>query len=300
MRKIIVFLAALFALTVAAPAAVAATQNVAITKAGFVPAQLTINQGDAITWTNQDTVNRQVISQDAPFSSPVLKPSETYTYTFAKAGKYQITDPLVRKDKMTVTVTAPTTPPPGSGSVSLAVAPRLLTFGGKVTLTGTIANQKVGEQVAVEAQQCGATAFAKVTTLTTTTGGAYSYAVQPLKNTTYRVTYKNASSTTVAVRVRPRITLGKVAPHRFTVRVRAADSFAGKGIAVQRFNTVTKRWVLVRSAILRPSSGVVAPTVQSAVTYTLTVKARTRVRVIMSQASVGSCYAAGLSNAVLA
>jgi plastocyanin len=298
MRKTIVFLAALFALSVAAPAAPAATQNVAITKAGFVPAQITINQGDAITWTNSDTVNRQVISQTAPFSSPILKPSETFTYTFAKAGKFQVTDALVKKDKMTVTVTAPTTPP--AGGVSLAVAPRLLTFGGKVTLTGALANQKVGEQVTVEAQQCGATAFAKVTTLTTATAGAYSYAVQPLKNTTYQVRYKNATSSQVTVRVRPRITLGKIAPRRFTVRVRAGDSFAGKGVAVQRFNAATARWVLVRTAILRPSSGVIAPTVQSAVTFTLTVKARTRLRVVMSQATVGSCYAAGLSNAVIA
>ena len=297
MRKTMLVLGALFALLVAAPAAPAATSAVSITKAGFVPSQLSLKQGDSVTFTNQDTVDHQVSSQDAAFASPVLKPAATFSYTFAKAGKFTVKDLNNKKASLTVTVAG--TPAPAD-TVSLSVAPAIATFGGKVSLNGALSNQKSGEQVTVESQQAGATSFTKLMTVTTTTNGAFTYSVQPLKNTAYQVRYKNVTSAAVTVRVRPAITLGKVAPRRFTVRVRAGDSFAGKTLAVQRFNTVTHRWVLVRTALLRTNTTGVAPTVVSSVTFTLTIKARTKLRVVLGSAQVGSSYAAGVSNSILA
>ena len=49
---------------VAVPAsAQAATEaaNVTITKVGFVPASVTISPGDAVTWTNTDTADHQLV-----------------------------------------------------------------------------------------------------------------------------------------------------------------------------------------------------------------------------------------------
>ena len=296
MRKTMLVLGALFALLVAASAAPAATSAVSITKAGFVPSQLSLKQGDSVTFTNQDTVDHQVSSQDAAFASPVLKPAATFSYTFAKAGKFTVKDLNNKKASLTVTVAG--TPAPAD-TVSLSVAPALTTFGAKVSLNGALSNQKSGEQVTVESQQAGATSFTKLMTVTTTTNGAFTYSVQPLKNTAYQVRYKNVTSAAVTVRVRPAITLGKVAPRRFTVRVRAGDSFAGKTFAVQRFNTVTRHWVLVRTALLRTNTTGVAPTVISSVTFTLAIKARTKLRVVLGSAQVGSSYAAGVSNSIL-
>ena len=81
----------------------------------------------------------------------------------------------------------------------------------------------------------------------------------------------------------------------FTTRVIVSS----KSVSVQRFNAATRRWVLVRYALLRSSSGGVAPTVESAVTFTLKVPARTKVRVVMGPTTAGSCYAGSVSNAVL-
>jgi plastocyanin len=293
MRTTIALLASLAALAVAAPAGTA-THTVSITKVGFAPNNLSVAAGDAVTWTNLDTATHQVVSQDAGFSSPILQPSQTYTFTFTKAGRFTVVDSQSKNEKMTVTVTA------AAESVSLNGAPRVLTYGGKSALSGTLSSQASGEQLTIEQQQCGASAFSKLTTVTTTTGGAFTYAAQPLKNTAYQVRYKNATSSQLTVRVRPRITLGKIAPRRFTVRVRAADSFAGKSVAVQRFNAATRRWVLARYTVLRAGTGAVAPTVASSVTFTLKVPARTKLRVAMGSATAGSCYAASVSNAVLA
>jgi plastocyanin len=294
MKRLVLILAALTALVAAAPVA-AANVNVAITRAGFVPKDLTIEQGDSVTWTNSDTQNHQVASQQAPFTSPVLQPTQTYSYTFTKAGKFQVTDPLTKNEKMTVTVNAA----PGS-AISIAISRGLLAYGGSVTLSGSLANQRSGESVTIEAKPCGASSFTRVATATTAGGGAWSSTVKPLKNTSYQARNRNQTSSQVSVRVRPSISLGKVAPRRYTVRVRASDSFAGKTVAVQRFNAATGRWVLVRYTILRANSTGVAPTVISSVTFTAKLKARTRVRVVMGTSTAGACYAPSVSNVVLA
>ncbi len=135
-------------------------------------------------------------------------------------------DPNVKGNTFRGTVTVTGQVP--AETLTLSAKPRTGVYGGKATLTGTLSNQKVGEKVDVLATPCGQTAATKVTTVQTTTGGAYTAVVQPLKNTVYTVKVKNTSSQAVTVKVRPRLRLGKVASHRYSLRVFAAQSFAGK------------------------------------------------------------------------
>jgi plastocyanin len=291
MKKIMLWVAALTALVVASPAT-AATVNVAITRAGFVPNNVTLKQGDVVTWTNADTQSHQVASQNAPFASPVLAPTQTFSYTFAKAGKFNITDPQNKNRKMTVTVEeAPAT-------LSLNANKKLVAYGGSVTLSGVLSTQQTGQQVAVEAQECGAN-FAKVGTAVTGTGGAWNLVVKPLKNTAYQVKVKNVTSAKITVRVRPAVTFRKVAARRYNVTVRAAQSFAGRSVAIHRWNSTLKRWVILRFATLRANTTGVAPTIISSVTVTLGAKPKTRLRVVMGAATTGSCYASSTSNTIL-
>ena len=293
MKKILYVLVAAVALVIAAPAS-AKTVTVSITAAGFVPSTVEIQQGDTVTWRNADTKNHQVASGRGGFASPVLAPGASYSRTFTAAARIQYEDPLHKNEKGTIVVSA------APASVTLNASRKLLVYGGRTTLTGTVSTQQANEAVTVWAQVCGQSTFTRVTQVTTTTGGAYSYTIQPLKNTTYQVRYKNVASPNVTVRVKPAIRLGKVAPRRFTVTVRAADSLAGKIVVLQRFNATTRAWVKVRTATLRANTTGVAPTVVSSVTLTTTVKARTKLRIVMTQLQVGGCYAPGLSNAILA
>jgi hypothetical protein len=128
------------------------------------------------------------------------------------------------------------------------------------------------------------------------TAGAYSSLVQPLLNTSYTTKLRNITSTAVTVRVRPRLALAKVAAHRYTLRVSAAQSFAGKYASFQRFNGT--RWVAVKTVRLGANSTGVAPTILSVGSFRSTIKAGLRVRATLGQAQVGSCYAAGLSNTI--
>jgi len=283
-------------------AAGAKTVVVSITKNGYVPKAVTVAVGDTVQFTNSDTVAHQVLFKTTTgvtcTPNPlVLQPAGTGTCTFASPGTFTYSDPNVKGNTFRGTVTVTGQVP--AETLTLSAKPRTVVYGGKVTLTGTLSNQKVGEKVDVLATACGQTAATKVTTVQTTTGGAFTAVVQPLKNTVYSVKVKNTSSQAVTVKVRPRLRLGKVASHRYSLRVFAAQSFAGKYGTFQRYNGTLRRWVKVKRVLLRANSTGIAPTVISSVSFRSTIRSRLKVRVILPQLQVGSCYLSGRSNVIL-
>jgi hypothetical protein len=137
-----------------------------------------------------------------------------------------------------------------------------------------------------------------VSTVQTTTGRAFTAVVQPLKNTVYTVKVKYTTSPTAAVKVRPRLRFRKLAPHRYSLRVFAAASFAGKYATVQRYNGVLGRWIKVKRILLRANATGVAPTVISSVSFHSAIRPRSKIRVVLPQLQVGSCYRPGRSNVI--
>jgi plastocyanin len=280
-------------------AAAAKTSTVTITKNGYVPSSLTILQGDTVEFTNGDTVAHQVVfkSSTGVTCTPnplVVQPAAAGSCTFGSAGSYSYSDPNFKGKtyRGSITVTAP------PESLSLAGKPVLLIFGGKVALSGSLSTQKVGESIDVLGQQCGANAATKLSTVPTTTGGAFTSSAQPMMNTAYTAKLRATSSPVVQVRVRPRLQLTKVAAHRFSVRVFAGTSFGGKYASFQRYNGTLRRWVPVKTVALKASTTGVAPTVVTAASFRTTTKAGLRVRATLPQAQAGSCYAPGLSNTI--
>src|SRR5437764_910615 len=89
--------AAVLALGANASASTAATKYVSITRTAFVPASVSVYAGDSVTWTNSDTINHQVVSQSAGFASSILKPNQTFSFTFGKVGKFSYRDALSTK-----------------------------------------------------------------------------------------------------------------------------------------------------------------------------------------------------------
>jgi plastocyanin len=301
MRKLMLVAIALLSLALAG-AAGAKTVAVTITKNGYVPKAVTIATGDTIQFTNSDAVAHQIVFKTttgvACVPSPlVLQPTQSGTCTFQTAGKFAYSDPNVKGNTFRGTVTVSGAPP--VDTLTLAVKPQLLVYGGKVTLAGALSNQRVGENVEVLAEACGETAATKVSTAQTTTGGAFTAVVQPLKNTVYTVKVKNTTSSAVAVKVRPRLRLRKLAPHHYSLRVFAAASFAGKYATFQRYNGVLGRWIKVKRVLLRANATGITPTVISAVSFRSAIKPRLKVRVVLPQLQVGSCYQPGRSNVIL-
>ena len=298
MRKILLMLAAVCAVAVAVTAVAAAkTVTVTISKAGFAPNAVTIAQGDTVQFTNADTAAHSVTFKKTTgitcTPNPlVLQPAQSGTCTFQAAGSYDYSDPSTKGKTFSGTVTVTAAP----DSISLAAAPLSLVYGANDTLSGTLSSHKAGENVDVLAQQCGAAAPSKLATVVTTTNGAFTTAVKPLMNTAYTVKLRNLTSTPVTVSVRPKLQLRKLATHRYSLRVTAAQSFTGKYASFQRYTGT--RWVAVKTVLLRTNTTGVAPTVVSSATFRSTVKTGLRVRATLGKAQVGSCYLAGTSNAI--
>ncbi len=68
------------------PALAASTAQVQIKDYKFQPAQITIQSGGTVTWTNQDTMLHDVKFKDS--GSPDMKKGEQYSKTFDKPGTY--------------------------------------------------------------------------------------------------------------------------------------------------------------------------------------------------------------------
>src|SRR5919201_1884957 len=200
MRKLLLPAAAWAALVVAWPAA-ATTAPVQITRTGFVPSTTTITAGDTVSWTNADTSAHQVVANNGTFSSPVLQPGQSYSYTFRTAGKTQYHDAMQKNRKGTVVVNAP------PASVTLRASRGAVVYGGGLTLSGVVSSQKAGEAVVVEMQECGKPTFTRLAAATTANGGAWSLAVKPATTTTYQARWKSVSSAPVTVKARPRVRL---------------------------------------------------------------------------------------------
>jgi len=55
----------------------------------FMPAEITIQKGDTITWVNQDTVQHTITSdQDNELDSELLSNEQVYSHTFNQTGTF--------------------------------------------------------------------------------------------------------------------------------------------------------------------------------------------------------------------
>jgi plastocyanin len=304
MRKLLLLLIAVASLAAAgavadlARPAATASQTITISKTGYNPTAVSITTGDTVVFANTDTVAHTVVFKTTTgvkcTATPLAVPAgKTGSCTFSSAGKFNFSDAAGKGKNFrgTVTVSTPL-------ATTLTVAPKTVPYGRKVTLAGALTSKLSGQQLQVLALQCGATAPTKLTNVTTTTGGAFTYQVQPLKGTAYSVQNKGVTSVSVTASVLPVLRLGKVAKHKYSLRISAGDSFAGKYATFQRYKSSTKRWVKVKRVLLQANATGVAPTVITSATFSSGIRSGVKVRVTLGKAQVGTCYLAGKSNTI--
>ncbi len=298
MRKLLL-LPLLAAALIVSPAALSATKNVSITSSAFVPNAVTIDVGDSITWTNSDSRNRQPISQDAGFAAPILKPGETYTYTFKADGKFVVTDALVKNQRLNVTVTKPTS----VGAPTLASTKQKVIYGGSVVLSGKVPTAKAGDKIILRAEVVTPTGTKQTSVIaetTTTSGGEFTFTVVPSAQSTYTATWQMTVATTstspaVTVKVAPRIGVGIVRMVgryvTFSTKATSALPYAGRSVYIQRKNAFGQ-WISLKQVVLKSSTIATRSTVRLP-------KGLSRIRVLMPVGQVGPGYVAGISRTLL-
>jgi plastocyanin len=288
MRRVLLGIVLALGLVFVAPAttATSATATVQITKTGFVPASVTINAGDSVTWKNADKVNHQVVANGGQFASPILSPGEMYTHKFNSGGTFRYHDALHTGLKGTIVVKGP---PP---QVTLVASSAAVKYGTQVTLTGTVSSKKAGETVTLVQLPYGETTKQVVATLQTTTGGAFSFTVTPQIYTQYQAQWKNLSESSVFIQVAPMIKLlWNSRTGYFHFYVLAGTSFAGKYAFLQRF-TLSHQWINIARLVLGSKSGRLL-TVRSV--QRLLPRGRWSVRVLFPADQAGGGYVDGAS-----
>ena len=283
MRKSLLILVLLIATLVVAPVSSAAvTKVVSIKRSSFVPATVNITAGDTIRWRNDDTRNHQVVSSTGTFASPVLAPGRTYSFTFTVAGTYRYRDALVPTSTATIRVAG--APP----AVTLATSQPQIAYGTRITLSGQINSKKAGENVQLSYLAYGQGSEAVLATVITGTDGVYSFNVTPKILTTYRATWKTASSLPVQTAIAPSISFGRM--NGFLTRVYAGRSMARKQVQLQRFSSFGQ-WVTIKRVSLDLDSRARFEAVLPAGT--------SRLRIAMSVNQAGAGYLAAFSREIL-
>jgi plastocyanin len=298
MRKLLLPLLAVVALAAVGAAAGSTSKTVTISHTGYTPTAVTITTGDAVVFKNTDSVSHTVklnsttgvqCSAAVPL---VIAAAASSSCTFSSAGNFKFSDAASKKKAFqgTITVTEPLVS-------SLVVTPKAVVYGGKSTLSGKLVSGQSGQSVQIRAQACGEKKSTLVATVSTTTGGAFSYQAQPSKKTAYTLSNKGLTAS-AGVGVAPRLQLGKTGRHHYKLQVTAAQSFVGKVATFQRYRPTVKRWVKVKGVVLKTSAAGTAPTVITSASFRSGIRARLRVRAILGSKQVGSCYLAGRSNTI--
>ena len=213
-----------------------------------------------------------------------LQPAQTGTCSFKSAGTFTYSDPTATSLQGTLTLTEPAAP----DTLSLFTQPDRVIYASKLTLTGELSSKKAGMDVSVLATPCGRSTETKAATIQTTVGGEYTVGLRTARNTIYTVQTGTTKSSEVTVKVQPRLRLGRTGAHHYSLRVFAAQKFAGRYATFQRFNGI--RWVFVKRVRLHSNSTNILPTVISSVAFRATIAPRARIRAILPQLQAGSCY----------
>lgn len=247
MRKLLIVMAVAGALAAAAPAE-AATIDIRIDRSSFSPADVTVNAGDTVRWTNRDNTNHQVVSDAGAFVSPILGPGKSHSFVFENPGTYRYRDALRPSTRGVVRVQGP---PP---SVTLGATTPIVVFGGESHLQGTVSSKRPGEVVAIFQAPYGQAGHTQLTTLMTGVNGTFDLVVRPTHLTSYLAQYRGVSSGEVLVQVRPKITLLPARLGWFIARVTGGQSFAGRFVYLQR-RSAFGQWVSIARYRLGLNSG---------------------------------------------
>lgn len=301
-RVLIALIASAMAVTVA-PTSSAASQTLTLTSSGYVPRAVTITVREQVTFTNNDSIAREV--QVKPTNGVtcsanplVVTPGQSQSCTFATAGNFSVDDPNEKGNTFRATITvaaAPTTPTPapGAATLSLQTTSSLIVYGTKITLSGALTPARAAIPVDVWARPYPEPNFAKVATVPTGADGTFAWTTAPQIRTEYKVASvdpNRAESAVLTAQVRPRVSLTLVSLSGTRAKMRASAtstrSYANTPLLLQRRNSAGG-WTTMRTVTLGEFSSV---------TFTVRVPSSTsKWRVYLQASKAGDGYLAGYS-----
>jgi uncharacterized protein YegP (UPF0339 family) len=177
-----------------------------------------------------------------------------------------------------------------TAGVTLSARARRVVFGRAVMLSGRVPTGLSGESVTLFAAAFRKGSPRAVATVVTGPGGVWRWPARPRIRTSYTASWNGVTSRAMRIGVRPAVSFRRVGRARFTTRVRAARSFAGRVAKLQR-RTSTGSWRTVKRVRLNR---------RSAAVFRARLRPGTsRLRVVISINQAGPGYLAGISRTVV-
>lgn len=183
-------------------------------------------------------------------------------------------------------------------SIALDVSQSIVSYGGPVVLSGSVANGQAGESVTIVEQRLPSVRGLQVRTVATVqtaADGSFNLDVCPLIHTLYKASIGQTSSNAVLVHVRPVVRLTAIGAHRFVARAVAGRSFVGRYGVLQRWSLKRHHWTSLRRLFFTRALAGSAPTIVSRAVF----RARfggARIRVFIPGSQTVPGYIAAFSN----
>jgi hypothetical protein len=141
-------------------------------------------------------------------------------------------------------------------ALTLVSSTTQVVYGRDATLSGAVSSRQSGTTVTILEQPFGSTSFRTIGTTLTGAGGSWTFRAKPAIQTTYEASTTDGTSTTAVVGVRPAASLRVITNERFSTRVVAGSSFAGKTVQLQRL-LPGNRWQTVSKTRLNGKSSAI-------------------------------------------
>ncbi len=206
-----------------------------------------------------------------------LASGTTYHYRLVASSSAGTTD---GPDVTFTTVTA----------VTLSASTAQSVFGRAATLAGTVSTRQSSVTVTILSEPYGATGFATVGTTSTGANGTWSFQVRPRIQTTYEARLSDGTSVPTTIGVRPAVSLRLITGKRFSTRIVASKSFAGRIARLQRA-VEGGRWVTVARARLNKKSSAIFSSKRLP-------KGSSSIRVVMSVNQAGAGFLGAFSRTI--
>jgi hypothetical protein len=142
--------------------------------------------------------------------------------------------------------------------VSLAIPATKVLFGNSLRLSGQVSSLKKGEQITILAWKYGQSSPTRIKTISTTTGGHWSFRVSPTIQTSYVARWASSDSVKVLVGVQPLATLTMLSNGRISTHIAAGHSFAGRNVQLQALK-LGVGWRTIKQLPLNKNSSAVFP-----------------------------------------
>jgi hypothetical protein len=181
-----------------------------------------------------------------------------------------------------------------SERVTIFARPTILDSG-PITVFGSVANGRAGEEVVIQARDCGSSFFRVFAGAETRDGGGYSTLMYPRVTTTMRAVWGDAASNQVTVQVRASVSLLRQRTgDGFRVAAGGIRSFWRKHVLVQERRG--SAWRTVKKVVLTDSVGTIAGAGSwTEAKFRLPGRKGTLIRAVLPLSQAKPCYLAGVS-----